>query len=48
MPRLVWPARRYASGVDVYLALASKRDQREHAERPVSEDAVSRILDAGP
>jgi len=33
--------------VDAYLAVASKRDQREYAERPVPEDAVRRILDAG-
>jgi len=33
--------------VDAYLAVASKRDQRDYAERPVSEDAVRRILDAG-
>lgn len=39
--------RSYASGVDAYLAMASKRDQREYAERPVPEDAVRRILDAG-
>jgi len=33
--------------VDAYLAVASKRNQREYAERPVPEDAVSWILDAG-
>jgi nitroreductase len=33
--------------VDAYLAAASKRDEREYAERPVPEDAVRRILDAG-
>jgi nitroreductase len=33
--------------VDAYLAVASKRDQREYAERPVPEDAVRRIFDAG-
>ncbi len=33
-PRLVWPAQRYAPGVDAYLAAASKRDQREYAEKP--------------
>jgi nitroreductase len=27
--------------------VASKRDQRGYAERPVREDAVRRILDAG-
>lgn len=44
----VWSCRRsYASGVDAYLAVASKRDQREYAERPVPEDVLRRILDAG-
>ena len=33
--------------MDAYLAVASKRDQREYAERPVPEDALGRILDAG-
>ncbi len=33
--------------MDAYLAVASKRDQREYAERPVPKDAVRRILDAG-
>jgi nitroreductase len=33
--------------MDAYLAVASKRDQREYAETPVPEDAVTRILDAG-
>ncbi|MGH2950021.1 MAG: nitroreductase family protein [Solirubrobacteraceae bacterium] len=33
--------------MDAYLAVASKRDQREYAERPIPEDAVRRILDAG-
>jgi nitroreductase len=33
--------------VDAYLAVASKRDQREYTERAVPEDAVRRILDAG-
>jgi nitroreductase len=34
-------------GVDAYLAVASKRDQREYAERPVPEEALRRSLDAG-
>jgi nitroreductase len=34
-------------GVDACLAVASKRDQREYAERPVPEEAVRRSLDAG-
>ncbi len=33
--------------MDASLAVASKRDQRQYAERPVPEDTVSRILDAG-
>ena len=33
--------------MDAYLAVASKRDQREYAERPVPEEAVRRSLDAG-
>ena len=33
--------------MDAYLAVASKRDQREYAERSVPEDALRRILDAG-
>jgi nitroreductase len=33
--------------VDVYLAIASKRDQREYADAAISDDVVRRILDAG-
>jgi nitroreductase len=33
--------------VDVYLAIASKRDQREYADTPVPDAVVQRILDAG-
>jgi nitroreductase len=33
--------------VDVYLAIASKRDQRDYADTPIPEDVVRRILDAG-
>jgi nitroreductase len=33
--------------VDVYLAIASKRDQREYAATPIPEEVVRRILDAG-
>jgi nitroreductase len=33
--------------VDTYLAVASKRDWRSYAERPVPEDVQRRILDAG-
>jgi nitroreductase len=33
--------------VDVYLAIASKRDQREYADRAIPEELVRRILDAG-
>lgn len=41
-----WP-RRYAEGVDTYLAVASRREGRRYAARPLAEDAVGRILDAG-
>jgi nitroreductase len=33
--------------VDVYAAIASKRDERRYADRPVSAEHVERILDAG-
>jgi len=33
--------------VDTYLAVASKRDWRSYADRPIPEDVVTRILDAG-
>lgn len=33
--------------MDVYLAIASKRDQREYANTPIPQDLVRRILDAG-
>ena len=33
--------------VDVYLAIASKLDQRAYADTPVPDDVVRRILDAG-
>jgi nitroreductase len=33
--------------VNVYLAIASKRDQREYANTPIPQDVVRRILDAG-
>jgi nitroreductase len=33
--------------VDTYLAVASKRDWRSYADRPVPEDVRRRILDAG-
>jgi nitroreductase len=33
--------------VDVYLAIASKRDQREYADTPIPDGVVARILDAG-
>jgi nitroreductase len=33
--------------VDTYLAVASKRDWRSYADRPVSEDVQRRILDGG-
>ena len=36
-----------ADSVDTYLAVASKRDWRSYADRPVPEDVQRRILDAG-
>jgi nitroreductase len=33
--------------VDTYLTVASKRDWRSYADRPIPEDVVTRILDAG-
>ena len=33
--------------MDAFLAIASKRDERRYADRPVSEEDVLRILDAG-
>jgi nitroreductase len=33
--------------LDTYLAVASKRDWRSYADRPVSEDVQRRIVDAG-
>jgi nitroreductase len=33
--------------VDTYLAVASKRDWRSYSDRPIPEDVVTRILDAG-
>jgi nitroreductase len=33
--------------LDTFLAIASKRDQRDYADREIPEDLVRRILDAG-
>jgi nitroreductase len=33
--------------VDVFTAIASKRDERRYAERPIPEETIERILDAG-
>ena len=33
--------------MDTYLAVASKRDWRRYSERPIPDDVVTRILDAG-
>jgi nitroreductase len=33
--------------VDTYLAIASKRDERRYADRPVADEIVTRVLDAG-
>src|SRR5438093_287097 len=32
---------------DTYLVVASKRDRRRYADRPIPDDVVTRILDAG-
>lgn len=33
--------------MDAFLAIASKRDERRYAERPIPDDVVRRVLDAG-
>jgi nitroreductase len=33
--------------MDAYLALVSKRDERDYAERPIPDDVARRILEAG-
>ena len=33
--------------MDVYLAIASKRDERHYADRAIPDEVVGRILDAG-
>ena len=33
--------------MDAFLVIASKRDERRYAERPIPEDVVERVLDAG-
>ena len=33
--------------MDTFLAIASKRDTRGYAERPIPDDVVEQILDAG-
>jgi nitroreductase len=38
---------RYPPGLDTFLVIASKRDQREYADREIPEDVVRRILEAG-
>jgi nitroreductase len=37
----------YDLGVDTFLAIASKRDTRSYASRPIPDDVVGRILEAG-
>jgi nitroreductase len=39
--------RRYAPRMDTFLTIASKRDQRDYADRDVPSDLRDRILDAG-
>jgi nitroreductase len=33
--------------MDAYLAIASKRDERNYADRPIPDEVATRILDAG-
>lgn len=33
--------------MDTYLVIASKRDTRRYADRPIAQDVVGRVLDAG-
>src|ERR671939_1245985 len=33
--------------MDVFTAIASKRDERRYADRPIPDDVATRILDAG-
>ena len=33
--------------MDAYLAIVSKRDEKQYADRPIPDDVVRRILDAG-
>ena len=37
----------YDPVVDAFLAIASKRDTRRYADRPVPEEVVQRVLQAG-
>jgi len=37
----------YPNGVDVFLAVTSRREVREYSDRPIPDDAVLRILEAG-
>jgi len=37
----------YDPGVDAFLAIASKRDTRRYADRPVPEEVVERVMEAG-
>jgi nitroreductase len=39
--------RRYAAAVDAFLAIASKREVRRYPDRPLPDQSVRRILDAG-
>src|SRR3954462_7243470 len=41
------PHGRYARGMDAYLAVASKREVRRYADRPIPPDVERRILEAG-
>ena len=46
-PGLLGHRGHYATRVDAYLAIASRRDERRFVPEPLAEDVVQRILDAG-
>src|SRR6266850_8611575 len=39
--------RRYLTGMDAYLAVVAKREVREYTDRPVPDDVLTKILQAG-
>jgi nitroreductase len=42
-----WSRTTYDPAVDTFLAIVSKRDTRQYADRAISDEVVGRILDAG-